>query len=300
MRDLNDLAYFAAVVRHGGFAAAGRVLGVPKSTLSRRIALLEDALGVRLLERSTRRFRVTEVGQDYLRHCDALVAEAEAADEVAIRRKAEPQGLVRIGCPIGFTSTLADALPAFLKHYPKVRIQVLSSNRPVDLIREGVDVAVRVRRNMDADPTLTMRVLGRGRSLLVASPELIARHGLPTTPDDLADMPTIAHTEEPGEATWRLHASDGSMHLVHHHPRLSSDDFPVLLQGALEGVGVTDLPEQIARDHIAQGRLVHLLPGFHTGEGTIHIVFTSRRGMLPAVRATIDLLAGLLMPAVAA
>lgn len=299
MRDLNDLAFFAAVVRHRGFAAAARVLAVPKSTLSRRISRLEDQLGVRLLERSTRRFRVTEIGQEYLRHCEALVAEAEAADDIAARGQSEPQGLVRIGCPIGLTPVLAAALPAFLAAHPKVRVQVLSSNRPVDLIGERVDVAVRVRRRLDTDPTLTMRVLGHARSLLVASPDFINRHGTPRSFADLAGLPTIGHGEEPGEMVWRLYAPDGSEHLLHHHPRLSSGDFPVLLQGVLEGFGIADLPEQICRDALLGGRLVQLLPGWHTGEGTIHLVFTSRRGMLPAVRATLDFLAALLAPMVA-
>lgn len=299
MRDLNDLAFFAAVVRHRGFAAAARALGVPKSTLSRRISRLEEQLGIRLLERSTRRFRVTEVGQEYLRHCEALVAEAEAADDVAARGQSEPQGLVRIGCPIGFTPLLAPTLPGLLRRYPKIRIQVLSSNRPVDLIGERVDIAIRVRRRLDTDPTLTMRVLGHARSLLVASPDFIARHGAPETPADLAGLPTVAHHEEPGEVTWRLYAPDGSEHLLHHQPRLSSGDFPVLLQGVLEGFGIADLPEQIVREPLRDGRLVELFPGWHTGEGTIHLVFTSRRGMLPAVRATLDFLTPLLTPAVA-
>ncbi len=300
MRDLNDLAFFAAVVRHRGFAAAARALDVPKSTLSRRVARLEDQLGVRLLERSTRRFRVTEVGQEYFRHCEALVAEAEAADDVAARGQSEPQGLVRIGCPIGFAQPLALALPDFMRAHPKVRVQVLSSNRPVDLIGERVDIAIRVRRRLDADPTLTMRVLGHGRSMLVASPAFIARHGLPETPADLAGLPTIAHHEDPGEVTWRLHGPDGSEHPMHHQPCLSSGDFPVLLQGVLEGFGIAELPEQIVREPLAQGRLVQILPGWHTGEGTLHLVFTSRRGMLPAVRATLDFLARLLTPKVAA
>lgn len=299
MRDLNDLAFFAAVVRHRGFAAAARALAVPKSTLSRRIARLEDQLGVRLLERSTRRFRVTEVGQEYLRHCEALVAEAEAADDVAARGQSEPQGLVRIGCPIGFAQQLALALPDFMRRHPKVRIQVMSSNRPVDLIGERVDIAIRVRRRLDTDPTLTMRVIGHARSLLVASPDFIVRHGAPETPADLAGLPTVAHHEEPGEVTWRLHGPDGSEHLFHHLPRLSSGDFPVLLQGALEGFGIAELPAQIVCGPLREGRLVQLLPGWHTGEGTIHLVFTSRRGMLPAVRVTLDFLAGLLAPVVA-
>src|SRR5580704_8695159 len=139
MRDLNDLSFFAAVVTNGGFSAASRALDIPKSRISRRVAALENQLGVRLLERSTRRFSVTEVGQDVYRHARAAMAEAEAIEDVAARLKAEPQGLVRVSCPQGADRILATELPGFLQRHPQLRVQVLVSNRRVDLIEEGVD-----------------------------------------------------------------------------------------------------------------------------------------------------------------
>src|SRR5579862_7619316 len=145
MRDLNDLGLYAAVVTHGGFSAAARALGTPKSRLSRRVAALEAQLGVRLVERSTRRFSVTDTGQDVYRHARAALAEAEAIEEVAMRLKAEPQGLVRVSCPQGADRIMATALPDFLRQHPRLRVQVLVSNRRVDLIEEGIDVAIRVR-----------------------------------------------------------------------------------------------------------------------------------------------------------
>ena len=141
VRDLNDLKFYAAVVANGGFSAASRALAIPKSRISRRVAALEGQLGVRLLERSSRRFSVTEVGQDVYRHARAALSEAEAIEDVAARLKAEPHGLVRLSCPLGADRILATELSRFLARYPRLRVQVIVSNRRVDLIEEGVDVA---------------------------------------------------------------------------------------------------------------------------------------------------------------
>lgn len=213
MQDLNDLACFAAVVRHGGFSPAARALALPKSQLSRRVARLEERLGLRLLERSTRKVSVTEAGQHYYRHCRAMVAEAEAADEAAARIQAQPQGIVRIGCPPGFVRALAEAVPPFLAAHPKVRLQFLFSSQPLDLIEDRVDVAIRVRTRLDTDASLILKMLGRNATILVASPGLLARHGAPSTPEDLAALPMLAHTEQPGPTSWHLqdrHGPSGS------------------------------------------------------------------------------------------
>src|ERR1700677_2697456 len=186
MRDLNDLNFFAAIVANGGFSAASRALGIPKSRISRRVAALESQLGVRLVERSTRRFNVTEVGQDIYRHARAALAEAEAIEDVAARLKAEPQGLVRVSCPQGADRILAAELRGFLQRHPKLRVHVIVGNRRVDLIEEGIDVAIRVRELLDTDADLQVKIIGRARSMLVASPALLEAHGRPERPADLA------------------------------------------------------------------------------------------------------------------
>src|SRR5580698_6415956 len=140
MQDLNDLRFFAAVVSSGGFSKAARELGVPKSRLSRRVALLEAELGVRLLERSTRRLQITEVGHEVYAQALTATAAAEAASEAAMRVRAEPQGLVRLSCPLSLHADLVARLPAFLHANPRLRLQILSTNRRVDLIEERVDV----------------------------------------------------------------------------------------------------------------------------------------------------------------
>ena len=151
MRDLNDLQFFAAVVGHRGFSKAARVLGVPKSRVSRRVALLEERLGVRLLERSTRSLNVTEVGQQVYEHARAAIEEADAVEDVALRMRSEPRGLVRISCPHGLHEFISQPLPAFLAANPSLRVQVIMTNRRVDLIEEGVDIAIRVRERLDTD-----------------------------------------------------------------------------------------------------------------------------------------------------
>src|SRR6478609_4078227 len=144
MQDLNDLYYFVQVVDRGGFAAAGRALGMQKSKLSRRIALLEERLGVRLIQRSTRRFSVTEIGQDYYAHCKAMLVEADAAEASVEQTRSEPSGIVRLSCPVALLhARVSVMLAGFMAHYPQVAVHLEATNRRVDLIAEGIDVAIR-------------------------------------------------------------------------------------------------------------------------------------------------------------
>jgi DNA-binding transcriptional LysR family regulator len=296
MRDLNDLNFFAAVVANGGFSAASRALGLPKSRLSRRVAALEAHLGVRLVERSTRRFNVTEVGQDVYQHARAAMAEAEAIEDVAARLKAEPQGLVRVGCPQGADRILAAAMPGFLRRHPKLRVQVLVSNRRVDLIEEAVDVAIRVREKLDTDADLQAKLIGRARSMLVASPAFLDARGRPGQPADIGAYPTLSQTERPGPDRWTLVDAGGAEAVVVHEPRLSASEFAILRQAAIEATGIAFLPEYSCRDPLIDGRLERVLPTWGGSEGLLHLVFTSRRGLLPGVRAVIDFLAEVLDP----
>lgn len=300
MQDLNDLGLFAAVVANGGFSAAARALGAPKSRISRRVAALEAQLGVRLLERSTRRFKVTDIGQDVYRHARAALTEAEAIEEVVQRQKVEPQGLVRVSCPMDADRLLGASLPSFLARHPKLRVQVIVSNRRVDLIEEGVDVAIRVRDRLDTDADLQVRVVSRVSSLLTASPGFIADRGAPQRPEDLAGYPTLSHTDRTGLDRWVLVNAAGEEVEATHEPRLSSSTFPILREAACDGIGIASLPEYVCRDALEAGRLVRVLPEWATRQGIMHLVFTSRRGLLPGVRAVIDFLAEVLSPRSAA
>ena len=291
MNDLNDLYYFAAVVDHGGFAAAERALGIPKSRLSRRISALEGELGVRLLQRSTRRFAVTDVGTSVHRHAQSMLAEAQAAREAVDRLSAEPRGVVRVSVPVGLAQQqIPQLLPEFLARYPKVRVQLHVSNRRVDLINEGFDVAVRVRNKLDDDGSLIMRSFGQIQELLVASPAYLDRAGRPKTPDELADHVTLSMSEDEARQRWELQR-DGETRRIDLKPRVAGFDFPMLMALAKQGVGITMLPETLCADAVRAGELEVVLPQWSLPQGTCHAVFASRRGLLPAVRVFIDFLA---------
>ncbi|WP_149193402.1 LysR family transcriptional regulator [Luteimonas suaedae] len=297
MQDLNDLYYFAVVVEHGGFAAAERALGIPKSRLSRRISQLENDLGVRLLQRSTRRFAVTDVGQSVYRHAQSMLAEASAAREVVDRLSAEPRGVVRVSVPVGIAQqSMPKLLPDFLAKYPQVRVQMHVSNRRVDVINEGFDVAIRVRSKLDDDGSLIMRSFGQIQELLVASPKYLDRAGRPRTPDELKDHTTMTMGEDEVRQRWDLQGSDGQVSRVELKPRVAGFDFPMLMALARQGLGITMLPETLCADAVRSGEFEVVLPDWRLPQGIAHAVFASRRGLLPAVRVFIDHLAEALPP----
>nr|WP_145545678.1 LysR family transcriptional regulator [Variovorax boronicumulans] len=291
MQDLNDLYYFVQVVDHGGFAPAGRALGMPKSKLSRRIALLEARLGTRLLQRSTRRFAVTETGQTYYGHCKAMLVQAEAADEAILLTHAEPRGVVRMSCPVALLDLhVADMVAAFLAAHPRVELHLEETNRRVDVVAEGMDVAVRVRPPPIEDSELVMRVLGERGQCLVACPRLLSG-GVPTAPADLAGLPSMDLGLPQHEHVWNLVGPDGAQVALRHRPRLITRSMVALRAAAIAGVGVVQLPSTMVRTQIGRGELVHVLPGWAPRREIIHAVFASRRGLLPAVRALVDFLA---------
>ena len=293
VRDLNDLRLFAAVVEYGGFSAAARALDVPKSRLSRRVALLEAQLEVRLLDRNTRRIALTEAGRQIYAHARAAVIEAEAVDEVALRMQAEPQGLVRLSCPLGLQRALAEALPAFLAAHPRLRLQCIVTNRRVDLIEEGVDVAVRVRERLDTDPMLQMRRVGTSRRILVAGPTLAGALPGRATPAQLQGIPLLDQGEGRTGA-WPLVGPDGAEATLPVEPRLATGSFELLLDAARAGMGIALVPELSCRSDLTAGTLVRVLPGWSGTDGIVHLVFTSRRGMLPGVRAVVEFAAAAL------
>jgi DNA-binding transcriptional LysR family regulator len=291
MQDLNDMVYFAEVVDRGGFAAAGRSLGVPKSKLSRRISELEARLGVRLLQRTTRKLSLTEAGEIYHRHCVAMREEAEAADEAVARVQSEPRGTVRVTCPVNLAqTTLGPILPRFIAEHPQVRIEIQVTNRVVDLVQEGVDVALRVRFNLDDSGSLVVKNLGLTSFVLVASPELLERVDKPESPEDLHQVPTVAMSAVDGRASWPLLGPRGSDFVLQHRPVYTVDDLLMLKLAALQGTGMTALPDYMCSDEIRQGLLVPVLPGWAPPTINVLAVFPSRRGMVPAVRRFLDFL----------
>jgi len=286
--DLNDYAYFAEVVAHGGFAAAGRALREPKSKLSRRVAGLEERLGLRLIERSSRRFRVTDTGQAFYERCRAILAEAEQAEALVMQAQAEPHGRIRFSCPTGMLEPIAGLISSFLLRYPRVRLQLVATDRPVDLIAERVDLALRVRASLTSDAALTMRSLGKSTRIVVASPQLANRI---ETIEQLAQMPALATSDAADDLEWHLETEAGRTHVLRVEPRLGCEDMASVRNAAIDGLGVAILPDHVCFEALKAGRLVRVLPEWRGVQGIVHLVFTTRRGLPPAVRALIDHLA---------
>lgn len=290
MQDLNDLYYFAQIVEQGGFSAAARTLGIPKSRLSRRLQHLEDRLGARLLNRSSRRFSITEVGRDYYERCRAMLVEAEAAEQVVAALHAKPSGVVRISCPTALLNFQFGALLArFMVENPGVEIHLDATNRHVDVVAEGIDIAIRVRFPPLATSSLVMRKLDISTQCLVGSPAFIA-HPL-KTPSDLAGLPSLGIGPFQQEHHWQLEGPAGETAMVLHRPRLIVSDMVTLREAALAALGVVQLPTLMVWRDIEEGRLIHALPHWRPRAGIVHAVFPSRRGLLPAVRTLLDYLA---------
>lgn len=291
MQDLNDLLYFAEVVDRGGFAAAGRALGVPKSRLSRRVAELEARLGARLLQRTTRKLSLTAVGEQFHRHCVAMREDAQAAEDAVAQAQTEPRGIIRVACPVTLAQTsLGPILPQFLARYPQVKVDMRISNRAVDLVEEGFDVALRVRSTLDDSGSLVLKNLGTTQTLLVASPAQLARQGVPTTTADLARLDTVSMSAADGRTVWQLLGPDGATYSFQHRPRYVADDLLTLKLAVLSGTGICLLPDYMCSDEIRDQRLVRVLPDWAPRPGIFHAVFPSRRGLIPAVRRFLDFL----------
>lgn len=291
MQDLNDLYYFAKVVEAGGFAAAGRMLGIPKSRLSRRIAELEERLNARLLQRTTRQLKLTAVGERYLRHCQAMLLEAEMADEAVASMSSEPRGRLRVSCPVGLAhGLLASVISSFLDKFPQVQLEVLLLNRRVDLVTEGVDVALRVRELGDEDPLLVTRRLRQAQTVMLASPAFLREREI-NNPEDLKNVPVLGALEADRMVHLRMLDEHGTASDLTLEARLGIDDFTVRKACALAGLGFTILPMMYCEEELENGQLVQLLPQWSLPGGWLQAVYPHRRGVLPAVRAWIDHLA---------
>ena len=289
MEDLNDLYYFAEVVAHGGFAAASRAIGQPKSKLSRRVAELEAQLGVRLIERSTRRFRVTEIGEQFYDRCRRMMDEAHAAHATAAGFRDEASGTIRFGCPPGMLQAIAPILPDFLMRYPKVNLHITSSNAPVDLIEQQIDVALRVRSSPDGDMSLTTRSLASNMRIMVAAPA-IARSITPgSDPSVLSKLPTLSFTDQ--AETWTMSGPGGKSVSIRLFPRMVCGDIFTLRSAAIGGAGIAFIPDHSCRRELADGSLERVFPTWIGQIGSVYLVFTGSRGQPPAVRAFIDHLA---------
>lgn len=289
MQDLNDLYLFALVVREGSFTSAAKAAGLTTSRLSRRVAELEKRLGVRLLHRTTRKLALTGIGELYYQHCQAMVSEAQAAAEVIEQVQATPRGRVRVTCPVMTAQTsLGSLITDFMLRYPEVRLSLIATDRLVDLIDEGIDVAIRFRAAPMKDSSLVARPLGESCNYLVASPQLLDRHGRPSEPGTLSRLPTLAKSQHVSVYNWTLTRAAGETTVVSHQPILESDDWLVLKEAAIAGLGLVAMPQEFCWEEIRDGRLEIVMPEWTLPSTNVHLLYVSRRGLLPAVRAFID------------
>jgi DNA-binding transcriptional LysR family regulator len=291
MQDLNDLYVFSQVVEHNGFTGAAKALGVARSSICRRVSALEERLGIRLVQRTTRHFAVTELGMEFHGYCVRMVSEAKAAYERIARAKSAPSGMIRISCaPIIGQLLVGPLIPKFVEKNPQVRIALEATDRRVD-IEENFDLCIRVRQVPCENSGLVMRSLGIVQQVLVAGRAFLDRHGRPESPADAARQPTLSYGSLQGPHVWKLVDTNEKEVQVRHEPTLISDDMLLVRQAAVSGLGIAQLPLSACLADIHQGNLEIVLPDFPAPLCEIQVVFPSRRGMLPAVRSFIDFLA---------
>lgn len=293
MLNLNDLVLFATAVDSGGFAAASRRLGVPKSTISKRVAALEDELGVRLIHRTSRSFVLTDTGRDFHEHARAALIETEAAENAVRSRVAEPSGRVRITCGVPTAQEyLAPHLPALARAYPRLQVEVDVSDRFVDLVQEGYDIGVRSHFAPLPDSGLIQRQAAVEAIVLVAAPAYLDERGMPQAPLELSAHDGLL--TGPNNGVWTLREDGGASVAATPRPRMVANESRVLVAAAVAGLGIAVLPERLCAAELGDGRLRRVLPSWNAGSVTTTLVMPHRRGQLPGVRATVEFLVGCL------
>lgn len=283
---LEDLAVFAAVVRAGSFTAAARALRTQKAHASRVVSRLEKRLGVRLLHRSTRSLAVTEVGRELYERAVGILSALDETQAVMQRTHAEPQGVLRLTCGVEFGLLVVNRwIRNYLERYPQVRIEADFSDRLVDLIHEGFDLAIRIGRL--ADSSLSARPLGEITYALYASAGYLRTHRAPEHPQELASHELIIFVATP-PPIWHLAKADEHMD-IEARPRLVVNNHVGARDAAIGGLGIALLPRFQAASFVRDGALVEVLPGWTRTPAPIHAVFASSRYLTPKVRAFIDL-----------
>lgn len=285
--ELNDLVVFVHVVQAGSFTAAAKRLRVPKSSVSRRVAQLEADLDTRLLQRTTRRLSLTDLGRVFYDRASRLVADAEEAERSLLDAKAEPSGRLRVTAPIEYAGSFGVAA-RFLERYPKVELDVVFTSRVVDLVGEAFDLAIRAG-TLD-DSSLVARKLFESRVLLVASPAYLARAGAPSRLEDLAEHDCIVFGSRGEGASWSFRTASGKERSIPLRARATLNHFAGVRALALEGAGIARIPDTVCGEDIAAGRLVALLIDHCPPSGAIHLVYPSARHLSANVRAFIDFL----------
>ncbi|RUL72176.1 LysR substrate-binding domain-containing protein [Dyella choica] len=301
MLDLNDFFLFVQVVDRGGFTAASRMLQIPKSTLSHRIQKLESELGVRLLNRTSRHFGMTDAGSEFFAHAMAMLREAERAEDSIRQRLVEPSGTVRFTAGLVTMQFALDELVAtFLQRYPKVNVVAHATDQYVDMISEHFDVAIRGHSEPLLDSTLIQRTLAPVPWFLFAGAAYLDTRQALETPEDLRKHPSLFMLRNNVAPAWRLRHASRKREVVSVDltPRLLSDDISALKRAAMSGLGIVALPGYTCRAEVKSGALRRVLPAWIAGDSTLTALMPYRHGRLPSVNAFLDHLAAELPAAV--
>ena len=290
MLDLKDVFYFVQVVDRGGFTAAGATLRLPKSTLSHRVQELESYLGVRLINRTSRQFAMTDVGMEFYQHATVMLRNSEEAEEAVRQRLSESSGVVRITTTAEIAQfALRDLLPAFLMRYPRVQIVEIATDRLVDMVGEGFDLAIRGHISPLQDSTLIQRHIAKVPWFLFAGPGYLEQRGEPATPEALAGHTTMTVLRG-GPLQWQLLDPDGKELIFPIAPQFQSNDMIAVKEATIANLGIAALPGYICKDELQSGKLRQILPGWIAADAKMSALMPSRTGILPAVRALVDFL----------
>lgn len=279
MHSFDDYYYFYLVVKYGGFSSASDASNITKSKLSRRILELEAKFNVTLIQRSTRHFKVTPLGQEFFLECEKIINQVECAHNVLLKQKSEPQGLVKISCPpVMMRYQIRGLLNEFLKRYPLVQVEMELTSRRVDILHDDIDLAIRTNFSANEDSSIIVRDVIKTTHCLVATPELLQGRTI-EFPTEINEFPTIVLGTQKSNYQWNLSRLTSNEHVeLPLQPRIKSNDLAGVYYSVIDGLGIADLPYLTIQEDLKAGRLVHILPEWCSNIGTVQIVYASRKG----------------------
>ncbi len=290
MDTLKAMRVYIAVVETGSFVAAADRLDTSNAAISRHVAALEDHLGVRLLNRTTRRLSMTDVGQEFFNRAQAIFADVSEAEAIAGQNSAKPSGQLRISAPLSFgIAKLSQWLPGFVARYPDLKLDIDLSDRLVDLANDGIDVAVRIGRQA-ASTNVISRRLGSISAEICASPDYLKRRGTPTSPQELSQHQTTSFTYLSTGDSWTLTNKRGQTETVRIKPSIHANNGDILGKLAVQGYGIIMQPSFVVEEDIAAGRLVRILTDWNVDGLNLYVIYLSRKFLSAKVRAFVDYL----------
>lgn len=284
--DLNEISAFISIVQAGGLSKASEQTGLPKSTLSRKLALLEQRLGITLLQRTTRKITLTKAGEEYFRQCASLLGQLTEVEKAVAAEQSEPRGIIRFTAPVeSGPLVLAPILRRFCERYPKVSLDLVFTDRIVDLVGEGFDVALRATNMRDS--SLKAKKIWHEEFILVASRSYLKKFGIPKTVKDLPAHRVIGFSPNREALTWKLKGPDGKKE-ISLHEYIRTNSLPNCRALALEGLGITLISKFLVCSDLRSGKLEEVLPGWTAERGELALVYPNQKYVSPKTRAFVD------------